>query len=66
MNFAVASRRLQFEAGPEQHTFYACREHRRILDSGDVSCFFAYEKESVKDEDEETEIECDFCREGGY
>lgn len=64
MNYAIASRKMQFEAGPQQHVFYACAEHRSVLESGDVTCFFAYDAEQVQPVDEEMEVDCDFCREG--
>ena len=66
MTYAIRARRLQFEAGPEKHTFYACVEHRDKLGIGTTSvmCFFATSDELPYDIDEEEEISCDFCREG--
>ncbi len=64
MAFAVCSRRLQFEAGPERQRFYACEEHRAQLVRGDVSCFFGVASEPVIEEDPDDESSCDLCREG--
>lgn len=60
---AICSRVMQFEAGPNQTTFYACAEHRAKLEKGDVLCFFAYVRDQVQDVKPEDEIPCDFCRE---
>lgn len=65
MIFATCSRKMGFRAGPQDHTFYACDEHRKQLDDGDVMNFFVLVTEPVKElpaDDDETE--CDFCREG--
>lgn len=59
---AYYKRKLEFRSGPENHTFYACQEHKYLLDSGDVSCFFAVESQPT--EPNHDGIECDFCREG--
>ena len=62
------SRRMQFCAGPEQHTFYACHnsECRTALLRGDVgsSCFFVIVGEPMMPVDPEDDIRCDVCREG--
>lgn len=65
VSIAVCSRRLQFESGPQQHTFYACREHKRILELGNVICFFALNSELIVGVSPDDEVGCDFCREGG-
>lgn len=65
MAYAIVSRRMQFTAGPQTHTFYACEEHREALDRGDVSCFLRIRGVEVIAEDPEDELACDFCREGG-
>lgn len=62
--YAYCARRLEFRAGPESHTFYACVEHKPILDAGDVSCFFADARHQTYAVDPDDEIECDLCREG--
>ena len=64
--FAVRRRRLQFEAGPETHVFYACKEHESVLGVGttDVPCFFPWLDEPPEPVDQEEEMACDFCREG--
>lgn len=61
--FAVCSRKLQFEAGPEQTTFYACTEHRPKLERGEVMCFFPVARHQIQEVDPNDEIECDYCRE---
>lgn len=64
MNYAVCSRKLQFEAGPEQHEFFACEEHKPDLEAGKVTCFFAVKAHPLKTVDPTDEISCDLCREG--
>lgn len=63
MPFAIVSRQLQFCAGPEHHTFYACEAHRAALDRGEVSCFLPLDREGTRALAYEDEYECDFCRE---
>jgi hypothetical protein len=69
MTLAVCKRLLHFEAGPEDHTFYACEEHRRHLGPpADVTCFFgtaAHLVEELNEDEKADGTECDFCREGG-
>lgn len=55
---------MQFEAGPETHTFYACAAHREKLERGDVMCFLKIRNKAVETVDFNDEIGCDFCREG--
>ncbi len=69
MTIAICSRVLQFRAGPDHKTFYACEAHQHILTAGDISSFdvplfFATEQEPVQPVDPEDEYPCDFCREG--
>lgn len=66
MNYPVAitSRRMQFCAGPEKHTFYACRECLPDLEAGDVQLFLRLPNEPVQPVSEDEEIRCDLCREG--
>lgn len=64
-NYAVASLKMQFCAGPETHTFYACPSHVPALAAGDASsCFLLFKDELVKKVDPWDEIECDLCKEG--
>ena len=58
------ARRLEFRSGPESHTFSACEAHRHLLDTGNVNCFFAVDRQPIAAVDPADEIECDFCREG--
>ena len=62
----IVKRLLGFEAGPQNHTFYACEEHRGELERGDVMCFFALKNHPVEtlSEDEQDSFDCDLCREG--
>ena len=62
----VAARTLGFCAGPQDHTFYACAEHRPTLEKGDVSCFLQLKNQPMRDvtEDEAETYDCYFCREG--
>lgn len=62
---ARASRRMQFCAGPQTHTFYACADHAADLAGGAVSCFLVMTNEPVRRVDPAEEITCDLCREGG-
>jgi hypothetical protein len=64
MDYAVCSRLLGFDAGPQNETFYACEAHRSRLAAGDVSCFHALKDHPIEEMDTESEVECDFCREG--
>jgi len=64
MKTAIASRRMQFCAGPETHTFYACEEHTPDLEKGDVSCFLILRNEPVVPVSVDDDIDCDLCREG--
>lgn len=64
MNDPRWSRVMQFCAGPERHTFYACEQHRAALDKGDVSCFLVLRNESVRAVEGETDEVCYFCQEG--
>lgn len=60
---ATCSRTLQFRAGPNEYTFYACEDHRHVLVNGTVNdLFFATADEPVQEEDPEDEIECYVCR----
>jgi hypothetical protein len=61
----VAVRRLEFCAGPEHLDFYACAEHRPLLDAADVSCFFGLRTHQTRDvaPDEAEHEDCYFCRE---
>lgn len=62
---AVCSRTLQFRAGPNEHRFYACEEHRADLTAGDFDgLFFGRESDALLPVDPEDEIHCDYCREG--
>ena len=65
MSVAIAKREMQFCAGPEHHTFYACHEHRADLERGDVMCFLILRTKPVEAVDPEDDIDCDLCREGG-
>jgi hypothetical protein len=63
---AIWKRVLQFRAGPESHTFYACDAHRPELERGDLhsGLFFGRPADAVEAVDPEDEIACDLCREG--
>ena len=58
---AVASRRLQFRAGPGDYTFFACADCLPHLEHGDVSLFIAIRDEPVQPVDPDDEIDCDLC-----
>ncbi len=58
------SRLMQFCAGPQRETFYACEEHRGSLD--DVMTFLPIDGEPIVTATPFEEHPCDFCREGGY
>lgn len=62
---AIASRVMQFVAGPQTQQFFACADCRPALERGDVSCFLVIASQPVLDVDEADEMECDLCREGG-
>lgn len=63
--WAVASRVLQFCAGPNEHRFYACEAHRPLLEAGEYSgLFFGVTKDEVQPENADDELQCDYCREG--
>lgn len=64
MTVAIAKREMQFCAGPEHHTFYACAEHAPDLEAGQVSCFLILCNRHVEPVDLDDEFECWFCREG--
>ena len=64
MSYAIAKRKMQFCAGPQHHTFYACPEHKRDLERGDVSCFLILKSQPVLDVDPDDEEDCWFCKEG--
>ena len=61
---AVVSLRMQFCAGPETYVFYACHEHRPLLEKGDVSCFLKFVNEPIQPVDPDDEESCYFCQEG--
>lgn len=61
---AVVALKMGFRAGPENHTFYACEEHRAELERGDVSLFFLLKDEEPQPVDPEFEEQCYFCLEG--
>lgn len=63
MSYAIASRRMQFEAGPEKQTFYACADCLPELRKGQVMCFLVLRDEDVQPVDPDDEIDCDLCRE---
>lgn len=62
---AICKRVMQFTAGPNEHEFHACAEHRPQLEAGDVDLFFATANEPVREVDPEDEMSCWFCQEGG-
>jgi hypothetical protein len=66
MKPAVASRLQGFRAGPEDHRFFACEEHRELLNTADPN-FFLLRHAGVEElpVDEREDHDCDFCREGG-
>lgn len=61
MNPVVSSLKMQFEAGPETHRFYACEQHYQDLYRGRVSCFLLIKNEYLEAAHED-EAECYFCR----
>lgn len=65
---AIACRQMQFVAGPQAHTFYACPEHRPELDRTWIAneLFYAVKDWPVEAVDADEDYACDFCREGGY
>lgn len=63
MKFAIASRQLQFTAGPQSEVFYACEQHRALLDTG-FGCFYPTKNHPVEPVDDAEEMSCDLCREG--
>lgn len=63
MSAAVCARRLQFEGGPQRQMFCACETHRRDLERGDVTCFYAIKSEPMMALGVDEDIECDLCRE---
>lgn len=67
MSVAVASRLLQFRAGPNETTFHACEEHKALLErpDGGVDLFFATDDQPVRTADPDDGLCCYFCREGG-
>lgn len=65
MTFATCSRVLQFRAGPNDHTFYACEEHRPRLEDGTYDGnFFGDPADVIEPVDPDDELHCDYCREG--
>lgn len=69
MATAIASRRMQFRAGPQDYTFYACADCLPALERGEAGSgnFFTTADEPVKPVQvhPDEQIECDLCREGG-
>lgn len=65
-NSVVAARLMGFCAGPHDHEFFACREHRPLLESGDVACFLKLKDQQVREVsgDEAESESCYFCMEG--
>lgn len=65
MPLALWSRKLQFRAGPNAHTFFACEEGKAALERGDVGSglFFTTADEPVRPVDPDEDIQCDCCRE---
>lgn len=64
--FAFYRRVLQFRAGPNEHTFYACEQHKADLERGDYNgVFFPTTDESIQPlgSDDQEQV-CDYCREG--
>jgi hypothetical protein len=63
--FARYKRVLQFEAGPNEHTFYACVDHKLgLTDHNEMpNCFFGLDKDKIDFVDEDDEIDCWFCQE---
>lgn len=61
---AVAARQMQFVAGPQSHTFYACSRHLSDLlkpwYANDL--FYTTERWTVLVIDPGAEIPCDSCR----
>lgn len=64
--YAVANREMQFTAGPQKHTFYACAIHRPELVEGYNGLFYPPPPPGTPSYpvDPEDEVECDYCREG--
>lgn len=60
---AVASRLFQFCAGPETHRFYACQGHAaRLATDSPSSVFLLLVGQPIRAEDEDDDIDCDYCR----
>lgn len=65
MSAALWTRLLQFRAGPNEHEFDACDEHKPDLERGDVSgLFFGRPTDVVAPVDPDDGRDCYFCREG--
>lgn len=62
--YAIAKREMQFCAGPEHYTFYACAEHRPQLERGEMQLFFTLAGKPVEPVAPDDEVACDMCREG--
>lgn len=63
--YAIGSLKMQFCAGPEKHTFYACEDHINELEAGKASsCFLSIKNEIVMWVNTEDEILCDLCKQG--
>lgn len=59
---AICFRVLQFVAGPNEHTFYACPEHKHYLEGeADVDLFFSTSGDLLEEVNPEDEFRCDFC-----
>lgn len=65
-SYAVASRVMQFRAGPNEYRFHACVRHLPYLRDGKAGdgLFFATVDQPVEPVNADEEIECDLCREG--
>ena len=66
MRPALVKRTLQFRAGPQTHTFYACWEHAHKLEGDtDVSNFMPAKHQDVvgvsADERDDAGVWCEFC-----
>lgn len=64
MTPAAFARTMQFCAGPQSHTFYACTEHRAQLGAAWFvnELFYTLPQWPVLDVSEDDEIPCDVCR----
>ena len=64
VHVAVAARQMQFCAGPQSHTFYACAEHLPDLYRSWYAngLFYTVEQWKVTVADPDDEIACDSCR----